>query len=62
VLRERVPYSAAGVDSLRDGISLLVAQKAPQAALNQGGRALLVTATTVLGIGFYGWALPYAET
>jgi hypothetical protein len=60
VLRERVPYSAAGVDSLRNAISLLVAQNAPKAALNQEGRALLVTATTLLGIGFYGWALPYA--
>jgi hypothetical protein len=60
VLRERVPYSAAGVDSLRDRITLLVAQKAPQASLNQEGRALLITATTLLGLGFYGWALPYA--
>jgi len=60
VMRERVPYSAAGVDSLRDRITLLVAQKAPQASLDQGGRALLVTATTLLGLGFYGWAVPYA--
>jgi hypothetical protein len=60
VLRERVPLSPAGADSLRDRITLLVAQKAPQAATNQEGRALLVTATTILGLGFYGWALPYA--
>jgi hypothetical protein len=60
VLRERVPYTAAGVDSLRASISMRVAEKAPQAALNQEGRALLVTATTLLGLGFYGWALPYA--
>ena len=60
VLRERTPLSSAGVDSLRDQISLLVAQKAPQAALRQEGRPLLVASTTLLGLAFYGWAVPYA--
>ena len=60
VLRERLPLSPTGVDSLRDRITLLIAQKAPQATMNQEGRPLLVTCTTLLGLGFYGWALPYA--
>lgn len=60
VLRERVPFSAASVDSLREQISLLVAQKAPHAGLNQEGRTLLLAGTTLLGLGFYGWALPVA--
>jgi hypothetical protein len=60
ILRERVPLSAAGADSLRDSISQLVAQKAPKSILRQEGRPLLVASTTLLGLAFYGWALPYA--
>jgi hypothetical protein len=30
-MRERVPMSPAGVDSLREQISLLIAEKAPRA-------------------------------
>ncbi len=60
ILRERLPLSPAGVDSLRDHITLLLAQKAPHATLDQEGRPLLVATTTLLGLGFYGWALPYA--
>jgi hypothetical protein len=60
ILRERVPMSAAGADSLRGQVSALVDEKAPSAVLNQEGRALLVSMTTLLGLGFYGWALPYA--
>ena len=61
VLRERVPMSAAGADSLRAQVSALVAEKAPAAALNQEGRALLVSMTTLMGLGFYGWALPLSS-
>src|SRR5262245_56611138 len=59
-VRERVPMSPAGVDSLRDQISLLIAERAPHTGLHQEGRTLLITGTTVLGLAFYGWALLYA--
>jgi hypothetical protein len=52
--------SAASADSLRDWVSLLVTEKAPQAGLHQEGRPVLITGTTLLGLGFYGWAVPYA--
>jgi len=59
-VRERVPMTPAGADSLRAQISLLIAEKAPHAGLNQEGRTLLVAGTTALGLAFYGWALPYS--
>jgi len=58
VLRERVPLSPAGADSLRDRVTLLIAERAPQLGLNQEGRTLLIAGTTLLGLSFYGWALP----
>jgi hypothetical protein len=60
ILRERVPLSPAGADSLRDRVTLLIAEKAPQMGRNQEGRTLLIASTTLLGLGFYGWALPVA--
>jgi len=60
ILRERVPLSPAGADSLRERITLLVAEKAPQMGLNQEGRTILIAGTTLLGLSFYGWALPVA--
>ena len=57
-LRTRVPLSVAGVDSLRDLVSERIRTLAPEAGRDQGGRPLLLTGTSLLGIGFYGWALP----
>jgi len=60
LVRERVPLTAAGADSLRQRISTLVAANAPEAAVNQEGRTLMLAGSTLLGLGFYGWAFPVA--
>jgi len=57
-VRQRVPMTAAQVADLRADVSRRVAAEAPEAALNQEGRSLLLATTTTLGLGFYGWALP----
>jgi hypothetical protein len=57
-VRDRIPMTAAEVVSLRARVSGALAARAPQLALNQEGRFLLLGTTTALGIGFYGWAVP----
>jgi hypothetical protein len=59
VSRERIPLSAAEVADLRRDVSARLTERAPSAALNQEGRYLLLTQTSLLGLGFYGWAVPY---
>jgi hypothetical protein len=58
--RERLPLSAAGADSLRARVTMLVGALAPSAAVNQEGRVWLLVSSTLLGVSFYGWALPVA--
>jgi hypothetical protein len=57
-VRERVPLTAAEVGSLRARVSAALAARAPEVALDQEGRFLLLGTTTLLGVGFYGWAVP----
>lgn len=57
-VRERVPMTAAQVASLRADVSRRVRAQAPEAALDQEGRYLLLGTTSVLGLAYYGWALP----
>ena len=57
--RERVPLSAAGADSLRDVITTGLVEKKTVAELDQSGRPLLVTTTSMMGLFFYGWAVPF---
>lgn len=56
--RERIALSAAQVTELRRMVAARIAERAPRAALNQEARYVLVGQSTVLGLGFYGWALP----
>lgn len=57
-LRERVPLSAIEADELRDDISRRIAIRAPATGVEREGRAALVGGATVLGLAFYGWAVP----
>jgi hypothetical protein len=56
--RYRVPMTDAEVDQLRARVSAALAESAPEQGLNQDGRYLLLGTTTVLGLGYYGWAVP----
>lgn len=60
VSRERVPMTADEVATLRRDVSARVAGRAPRVGLDQKGRYLLLGQTTLAGVGFYGWAVPYA--
>lgn len=57
-VRERVPLTAEEVRSLRARVSAALRARAPEVALDQEGRFLLLGTTTLLGVGFYGWAVP----
>lgn len=59
-LRERRTLSAAEVAELRARISEQVAIHAPGAGLDQNGRYALLGQTALLGLTFYGRAVPYA--
>ena len=59
--RERESLTREQAAALRADIVQRVGSMAPERErLNQDGRALLLVGSTVLGLGFYGWAVPYA--
>ena len=58
--REREVLTREQADALRADVTSRVAALPPeQERLEQGGRATLVAGWTLLGLGFYGWAVPY---
>ncbi|HEX2190517.1 MAG TPA: hypothetical protein VHG51_16530 [Longimicrobiaceae bacterium] len=57
--RQRVALTAEEVHELRRQVSERIAARAPGARVDQDGRYLLLGQTTLLGVGFYGWAVPY---
>jgi len=57
--RQRVPLTASEAAELRGRVSAGIARNAPQAGVDPNGRYLLLGQTTLLGLGFYGWAVPY---
>lgn len=59
-MRQRVPLSAEEVETLRRDLTARLGTYIPRRALNQEGRSLLLGQTTLLGLGLYGPALPYA--
>jgi hypothetical protein len=58
--RERVPMTPEEVAALRQDIAARMAAGAPARLLDQDGRAMLVAGATMLGLGYYGWAVPVA--
>jgi len=59
--REREVLTREQADSLRADVSSRIAALPPEKErIEQGGRAALVTSWTILGLGFYGWAVPYS--
>jgi hypothetical protein len=57
-LRERVPMSDAEARELQDEVSRRISLQAPALGLDQEGRARLLGGTTLMGLAFYGWAVP----
>jgi len=59
--RERETLTREQADLLRTDVVQRVASLVPgREALNQEGRATLLAIEAILGLGFYGWAVPYA--
>ena len=54
--RERRPLSAAEAAEFRRDLTARITARAPTAVLDQGGRTKLLVGSTLLGLGFYGWA------
>ncbi len=60
VVRSRTALDGAQVDSLRTLVQSRIAAMAPEAGINQEGRAWMLGGDAALGLGFYGWAVPVA--
>lgn len=59
--RHRLPLTPPEADALRARVSAAVASAPPPpVVLEQEGRYLLLAQTTLTGLLFYGWALPYS--
>jgi hypothetical protein len=57
-VRQRISMTADEVQALRARVSAALEVATPERVLDQDGRFLLVGATTLLGLGYYGWAVP----
>ena len=59
-LRERQPMTREQADAFRADFARRMSETTPLVdPRNQEGRPWLMTSSAVLGLGFYGWALPY---
>jgi hypothetical protein len=54
--RDRRPLSGSEAAEFRRDVAARVTARAPSAALDQGGRTKLLVGSTLLGLGYYGWA------
>lgn len=57
-LRTRLPLTDHEVEELRGEVTLGVREQAPSAGLDREGRPGLLGGSALLGLGFYGWAVP----
>jgi hypothetical protein len=57
-VRERVPLAAAEAAELRRDVAERIGARAPAVGLDQEGRARLLGGTALMGLAFYGWAVP----
>lgn len=60
LVRERRSMSEAEVAELRVAVSRRLAERAPSALVDRSGRYLLLGTSTAVGLGIYGWGVPYA--
>lgn len=58
LLRKRINYSKSQLDSFRLDFSNRLALMDSIKPLDQSGRLPLIISSTILGLGFWGWALP----
>lgn len=58
VKRAKKYYTAEAFFAFRNEVSSVILQNAPETILNQEGRSRLLTASTTVGLTYYGWALP----
>jgi hypothetical protein len=58
--QDRIPLGAAEEAELRARILDSLQERNPGALVDQSGRVVLLTASSLVGIGFYSWGVPYA--
>lgn len=58
MVRKRINYNQSQLDSFRLDFSKKLASMETIKPLDQSGRLPLVVTSTILGLGFWGWALP----
>lgn len=59
-MKTRLPYAPSEVVALREKVSRRITEEAPEAMLNQEGRAWMIVGSAALSLGYYGWAVPIA--
>jgi hypothetical protein len=57
-LKIRLPLSETETMAFREKVSKRIGEQAPQAILDQDGRTKLILTSTILSLGYYGWAVP----
>ena len=58
VLKKREPMTPEAVEVLRNNITRRMRAEMPYGLPDQEGRAKLLVGTTILGLTYYGWAIP----
>lgn len=58
--RVRKPLTAEETSAFREKVTLLINERAQYININHEGRAEFLIGTTLLGFGFWGWAIPYS--
>jgi hypothetical protein len=59
-LKKRLPMDAGEAVEFRRKVSQRIRERSPRTTVDQSGRAALLTGTALLGLAYYGWALPVA--
>jgi hypothetical protein len=60
LVRDRLAMSRAEAEALRAELTERLAAAAARPAFTQEGRPLLLAGTSLMGLAYYGWAIPYA--
>jgi len=57
--RKRINMNQSEVNALRNKVTELVSIHSPQSFYNQDGRSEFLWGTTLMSLGYWGWAVPY---
>jgi hypothetical protein len=59
LVRTKKDMTAVELENFRISLNSQITVKAPSVGLDHSGRAMFLTGTTMLSLGYYGWSVPY---